>query len=111
MLEYYRDVDPARLGDHPRLAEPPRRDVRRWRDEMSRAIQELFEAIAGGLLGRLGYAREFPVPSVAFAHGPRAELAAYRGRLALWNGGLRAFRRSPVWRVRQAWVRRSSGAE
>ena len=111
MLEYHRDVDPARLGDHPRLAEPPRRDVRNWRDEMSRGDQELFEAIAGGLLGRLGYPREFPAPSSAARARAAAELAAYRARLTLWNGGLRAFRRSPVWRVRQAWVRRASRAD
>lgn len=110
MLEYYRDVDPARLGDHPRLAEPPRRDVRSWRGEMSPGDQELFEAIAGGLLGRLGYARKAS-PSGRVRIRASAELAAYRSRLALWNGGLRAFRRSPVWRVRQAWVRRSSRAE
>ena len=78
---------------------------------MSPGDQELLEAIAGGLLGRLGYAREFPVPSGGVRARAAAELAAYRGRLALWNGGLRAFRRSPVWRVRQGWVRRSSGAE
>ncbi len=107
MLEYHRDVDPARLGDHPRLAEPPRSDVRNWRDEMGRDDQELFEAIAGGLLGRLGYPRDFPAPSRAARARAGAELGAYRARLALWNNGLRAFRRSPAWRVRQSWVRRA----
>jgi hypothetical protein len=110
-LEYHRDVDPARLQDHPRLAEPPRKDVRRWRDEMSPAGQELFEAIAGGLLSQLGYERAVPAPSARARARAAAELAAYRSRLALWNGGLRAFRRSSVWRARQAYVRRSSPAE
>jgi hypothetical protein len=107
-LDYHRDVDPARLQDHPRLAEPPRRDVRRWREEMSPADQELFEAIAGGLLARLGYERSFPMPSAAARARAAAERSAFRVRLGLWSGGLRTFRRSPVWRARQAYVRRTS---
>ncbi len=107
-LEYHRDVDPAWLQDHPRLAEPPRADLRRWRDELSPGDQELFEAIAGGLLGRLGYERAFPAPSGAARARAAAELAAFRARLGAWTVSLRAFRRSPVWRARQAWVRRSS---
>jgi Sulfotransferase family len=110
-LEYHRDVDPTRLQDHPRLAEPPQKDVRRWRAEMSPEGQELFEAVAGGLLARLGYERAFPAPSSAARARAAAELGAFRARLALWNGGLRTFRRSPVWRLRQAYVRRSSPAE
>jgi hypothetical protein len=110
-LEYHRDVDPARLQDHPRLAEPPQKGVRRWRDEMRPGDQDLFEAIAGDLLARLGYSRAFPAPSSAARARAAVEWATFRGRLALWNGGLRGFRRSPVWRVRQAYVRRSSPAE
>jgi sulfotransferase family protein len=107
MLEYHRDVDPGRLQDHPRLAEPPRKDVRRWRDQMRAHDLELFEAIASRLLDRFGYDRVFPVPSGAVRARAAAELAAYRARLALWNTSLRGFRRSPVWRLRQAYVRRS----
>lgn len=107
-LEYHRDVDPGRLQDHPRLAEPPRQDVRSWGDEMAPADLELFEAIAGDLLTRLGYERGRPAPSPAVRARAAAELGAYRARLAVWTTSLRAFRRSPVWRARQRYVRRSS---
>jgi hypothetical protein len=107
MLEYHRDVDPGRLQDHPRLAEPPRKDVRRWREQMRPHDLELFEAIASRLLDLLGYDRAFPAPSGAVRARAACELAAYRARLALWNTSLRSFRRSPVWRLRQAYVRRS----
>jgi hypothetical protein len=110
MLEYHRDVDPGRLQDHSRLAEPPRKDVRRWRDEMPPRDVELFEAVAGGLLSRLAYERAFPSPSDGARARGAAELAAYRARLALWSTSLRAFRRSPVWRARQAYVRRTSSS-
>jgi sulfotransferase family protein len=106
MLEYHRDVDPTQLQDHPRLAEPPRKDVRRWQEQMRPHDLELFEAIASRLLDLFGYDRAFPVPSGAVRARAAAELGAYRARLALWNTSLRAFRRSPVWRVRQAYVRR-----
>jgi Sulfotransferase family len=106
MLEYHRDVDPGRLQDHPRLAEPPRKDVRRWRDQMRPRDLELFEAIAGGLLDRLGYDRAFPTASGAIRARAAAELTAYRARLAVWKTSLQGFRRSPVWRLRQAYVRR-----
>jgi hypothetical protein len=105
-LEYHRDVDAARLQDHPRLAEPPRSDLRRWRDEMGADDQELFESIAGGLLSGLGYPRAYPEPSGAARARAAAELSAFRTRVAVWNVSLGAFRRSPVWRARQAWVRR-----
>jgi Sulfotransferase family len=107
-LQYHRDVDPGRLQDHPRLAEPPRQDVRRWQDEMGREDLELFEAIAGDLLSRLGYERAYAAPSRIVRGRAAAELAAYRARLALWTTSLRAFRRSPVWRARQLYVRRSA---
>jgi hypothetical protein len=107
MLEYHRDVDPGRLQDHPRLAEPPQKDVRRWREQMQPRDLELFEAIASRLLDLLGYDRAFPAPSGAVRARAAAELGAYRARLALWNTSLRAFRRSPVWRARQAYVRRT----
>lgn len=108
MLEYHRDVDPGRLQDHPRLAEPPRKDVRRWREQMQSRDVELFEAIAGELLSRLGYERRFARPSGAVRARAAVELAAYRTRLGVWNTSLRTFRRSPVWRARQVYVRRTS---
>jgi hypothetical protein len=105
MLEYHRREDPSLYADHPRLAEPPVRDTRSWRREMRPADAELFEAIAGDLLAELGYERAHPRP------GRRtralAERAAYSTRLALWSCALPLVRKSPLWRARQVYIRRS----
>ncbi|MBA3384882.1 MAG: sulfotransferase [Actinobacteria bacterium] len=105
MLEYHRREDPSLYADHPRLAEPPVRDTRSWRREMRPADAELFEAIAGDLLAELGYERAHP------RHGRRAralaERAAYSMRLALWSKALPLVRKSPLWRARQVYIRRS----
>ena len=36
--------------------------------------------------------------------------ASYRTRLASWKGSLSLVRRSPAWRLRQAYIRRTAGA-
>ena len=107
MLEYHRDVDASRLADHPRLAEPPGAGRSRWQVGMDPADVELFEAIAGGVLADFGYQRTHPSPSQAVLRRAAVELAAYRTRLSAWNVALRAARRSPVWRLRQVYVRRT----
>jgi LPS sulfotransferase NodH len=109
MLEYHRRVEPDRLEDHPRLAQPPTPGVRRWREEMSAGDTELFEAVAGDLLAELGYERAYPQPSVAVRARARLVDAAFRARLASWRGALAVVRRSPAWRVRQAYIRRTAG--
>ena len=105
MLEYHRREDPSLYADHPRLAEPPTRETRSWRKELSPADAELFEAIAGDLLAELGYERAHPRP------GRRAralaERVAYSARLALWRSALPLVRKSPLWRARQVYIRRS----
>ena len=65
MLEYHRS-DPASAvpqrnwGHHRNLEKPPTSGLRDWRSSMTRADQELFEAIAGEELTALGYERRFP---------------------------------------------------
>jgi hypothetical protein len=106
MLEYHRREDPSLYADHPRLAEPPVRDTRSWRRELRPAEAELFEAIAGDLLAELGYERAHPRPgrrARAFA-----ERVAYSTRLALWSKALPLVRKSPLWRARQVYIRRST---
>jgi hypothetical protein len=110
MLEYHRAVDAARLADHPRLTEPPTPGVRRWREQMSPADAELFEAIAGPLLTELGHERAFPRPSPRAIARARAVEAAFRVRLLSWTAALAVVRRSPAWRVRQAYIRRTARA-
>lgn len=105
MLEYHRREDPSLYADHPRLAEPPVPDTRSWRREMDPAGAQLFEAIAGDLLAELGYERAHPAPG----RRPRAlaERAGYVARLALWTKALPLVRKSPLWRARQVYIRRS----
>jgi hypothetical protein len=105
MLEYHRREDPSLYADHPRLAQPPVRDARSWRKEMPPAEAELFEALAGDLLAELGYERAHPRPG----RSGRAALerAAYAARLALWSKVLPLVRKSPFWRARQVYIRRS----
>ncbi len=77
MLDYHRE-DPAasvperNWGHHVNLAKPPTAGLRDWRERMSAADQQLFEAVAGDQLDALGYERRFPkVPA-----GVRAKAAA-----------------------------------
>jgi hypothetical protein len=105
MLAYHERIDATQLADHPRLAEPPRQDVRSWRREMGEADMEVFEAVAGDVLSSLGYERAFPNPS-AGAHARAAAADTwFRARLASWQGVLGLVWRSPGWRVRRAYAR------
>ncbi len=107
MLAYYEDVDEARLQDHPGLAHPPTPRARTWRDELSAAQVERFEAVAGQLLSELGYDRAYPSPAV------RARVRALLGRRWFWarqrswRVALWLVRRTPIWRSRQMYMRRS----
>ena len=105
MLDYHRREDPLLYADHPRLAEPPVRDARSWRKEMRPADADLFEAIAGDLLAELGY--ECAQPRPGRRARALAERAAYSTRLALWSKALPLVRKSPLWRARQVYIRRS----
>ncbi len=105
MLEYHRREDPSLYADHPRLAEPPVRDTRSWRRELRPADAELFEAIAGDLLSELGYERAHPRPGRSAR--ALAERGAYSTRLAVWSKALPFVRKSPLWRARQVYIRRS----
>ena len=108
MLEYHRDVDLSILVDHPKLREPPTAARSRWREQMSREQLERFEAIAGDLLAELGYERAVPSPSRRAQTLAGAERAALSARVASWHAALTVVRRSPVWRLRQVYVRRTA---
>ncbi len=62
---------------------------RSWTQQMPRSQVELFEAVAGDVLARLGYERLFPAP------GPRAKLKASLGRAGLPLGRLKATPKAP----------------
>jgi Sulfotransferase family len=108
LLEYHRDVDPERLLDHPKLAEPPGPGRSRWREALSREQQERFEAVAGATLSTYGFERRFPQPSARARVRAAAERAALAGRTATWDAALAGARRSPVWRARQVYIRRTA---
>ena len=107
MLDYHHDARAESLRDHPRLAEPPTVGVRRWSDQMEARDVECFEAIAGELLADLGYERAYPQPSRSARRRAAIHRAAFAARLAAWNGALGLVRRSPIWRLRQVYVRRT----
>jgi Sulfotransferase family len=110
MLAYHAGVDAGALQDHPRLADPPTPDTRRWQEQLSPADAQLFEAIAGSTLSALGYERAYPNPSGRARAFASAVDASYRARLASWKASLALVRRSPAWRLRQAYIRRTAGA-
>jgi sulfotransferase family protein len=105
MLEYHREADLDITVDHVLLARPPVTTARKWREQMAGRDVELFEAIAGDALTELGYERAYPHP------GRRARAAAeralYGARLAAWRTALPLVRKSPAWRLRQVYIRRT----
>jgi Sulfotransferase family len=106
MLTYHEEPDAGALRDHPKLAEPPTPGVRSWRTQMPARQAELFEAIAGDLLEELGYERAHPAPSPTARTRAALNRAALSARRASWNGTVGLARKSPAWRVRQAYNRR-----
>jgi sulfotransferase family protein len=87
MLDYHRE-DPAasvperNWGHHQHLARPPTKGLRDWRDRMTGADQQLFEAVAGDELEGLGYERRFPRVSAGVRARATAILAYDRARHA-----------------------------
>ena len=99
MLDYHRE-DPAasvperNWGHHRNLASPPTPGLRDWRDRMTDADQQLFEAVAGDELSALGYERRYPHVGA----GVRARAAA----ILAFDGARHAVRAA---RVRVAMAR------
>ena len=110
MLAYHEEADDGALEDHPLLAKPPIPGARRWKEELDPKTTELFEAIAGGALTRLGYERAYPGPSARARGRAAVTKVLFRNRLAWWKAGLALGRRTPAWRLRQAYIRRMAGA-
>ena len=97
MLDYTGSVDVSAKPHQQRLLTPPTTGVRSWREDMSAADAAAFDAVAGDLLGELGYDAGADGRS-----GPRATIARarYAARLAAWNVTTSAVQRSPLWRRR-----------
>jgi hypothetical protein len=110
MLAYHEEVEESAREDHPLLAKPPIASVRRWKEELDPETTELFEAIAGRALAGLGYDRAYPRPSPRARGRAAVAEVLFRTRLAWWKAGLAVARRTPAWRLRQAYIRRTAGA-
>jgi len=110
LLDYHRAVDAGALVDHPKLAEPPGAGRSDWRTQLAAAQQERFEAVAGPLLDAYGYERRFPRPSLPAQARGAAERAGLAARIWTWDVSLAAVRRSPVWRLRQVYIRRGGAS-
>lgn len=97
MLDYTGSVDVSAKPHQQRLLIPPTSGVRSWREDMPFDGVAAFEAVAGDLLGELGY----EVVS-SFPGGARPALARrwYDARLTAWNASASLVQRSPIWRRR-----------
>jgi hypothetical protein len=97
MLEFAGAVDVSEKPHHQRLLQPPTSGLRDWRTQMADDDVRAFEAIAGDLLGELGYELRGGVqPGVRAS----AAVAWYRLRMGVWNAAAHASQRSPLWRRR-----------
>jgi hypothetical protein len=94
MLDYTGSVDVSAKPHQQRLLSPPTTGVRSWREDMSAADVAAFDAVAGDLLGQLGY------ETSRDSSGSRAARAWYDARLTAWNVATSAVQRSPLWRRR-----------
>lgn len=86
MLRYHERAEELVGKIHHNLAKPPTSGIRDWRKDMRPEDVALFEALAGDLLGELGYERA--VPRI----GPADRARAIRGRLKV--NANRALRRT-----------------
>lgn len=98
MVEYAGAVDVSAKPHQQRLREPPRAGVRDWRAELRPEDAASFEAIAGDLLGELGY--ELSDTSRPPRARGRLALLRYRALLGAWNLAVVGTQRSPWWRRR-----------
>ncbi len=91
MLEYHRDAGgriqspPDGMPFHARAAEPPTSGARDWRTQMPPSYLRAFEAVAGELLGELGYERRHPSTPTAW----RARAIVRVSALNAWAVGSR----------------------
>jgi Sulfotransferase family len=98
MLDYTGSVDVSAKPHQQRLLSPPTSGVRSWREDMAAVDVAAFDAVAGDLLGDLGY----EVATPASRRGTRVKVprGLYDVRLGAWNATASAVQRSPLWRRR-----------
>lgn len=97
MLAYVGHSDSARKPHQQRLNQPPTAGVRDWRTELTPADGAAFEAVAGDVLGMLGYETRLPAHRLV---RERLRLTTYRAKTSAWRGVGYSMQRSPLWRRR-----------
>ena len=107
MLEYQRRFAAERPVDHARLARAPAAGARDWRAQLSARGQRLFEAVAGDMLAELGLERRYPRATPRMRIRGWLERAALAVRIASFDAATRIVRSGPLWRLRQAYTRRT----
>jgi sulfotransferase family protein len=97
MLDYVGRTDAAAKPHQRSLERPPTPGLRDWRNEFRPADVEAFEAVAGDLLGGLGYELSSDGRTTLAA---RARRLSYRARVSAWLAASAALQRSPAWKRR-----------
>jgi hypothetical protein len=97
MLDYVGRVDVSAKPHQRSLERPPTPGLRNWRIEVTVSDLAAFEAVAGDLLGELGYELSSDGRATLSA---RARRASYRLRVGAWLSASGAWRRSPAWKRR-----------
>ena len=95
MADYAGNVDVSAKPHQQRLLQPPTRNVRDWRGQMTAGDVVAFEEVAGDVLRELGYEATH-APAV----GGRIKLASYGVRAGAWRAASFGLRRSFLWRRR-----------
>ncbi len=97
MLEYVGRSDSALKPHQQRLNQPPTPGVRDWRTDLAPSATAAFEAVAGDLLGALGYETR---SSGHLSGRGRLGLGVYRAKTSAWRGVGYVMQRSSLWRRR-----------
>ena len=108
MLDHTAPVTAGTTHDHQLLGSAPTPNVRDWRSQMGRRQLRRVEAICGDELRRHGYELEAGTPGSPVRVRARVERIAHRARLWSWQHAVALVRRSPIWKLRQRQIRRTS---
>jgi len=97
MLDYVGHTDAAAKPHQRSLERPPTPGLRDWRNEFGPEDVAAFEAVAGDLLGELGYELSSDGRATLAA---RAKRLSYGARVSAWLAASGALQRSPAWKRR-----------
>ncbi len=108
MLDHSAPVTAGTERDHALLGQAPKVGVRNWREQLSSRQAARIEAICGDELARHGYELTTATPVRRVRARARIECTTHALRLWSWQHAVALVRRSPVWKLRQRQIRRTS---